>query len=71
MRLNSPVGAAYAAQALHMQRTAYFLAAADPATFFKDQVEKTIFVCVAPKNMLVAAYTARALHMHRRPQCLI
>ena len=54
-----------------MQRTVYFLTAADAATFFKDQVEKSIFVCVAPKNMLVAAYTARALHMHRRPQCLI
>ena len=68
---NSPVGAAYAAPALHMQRTVYFLTAADAATFFKDQVEKSIFVCVAHKNMLVAAYTARALHMHRRPQCLI
>ena len=68
---NSPVGAAYAAPALHMQRNGYFLAAEDAFTFFKDQVEKTIFVCVAAKNMLVAAYTARALHMHRRPQCLI
>ena len=68
---NSPVGAEYASPALHMQRTAYFLAAADAATFFKDQVEKTLFVCLAPKNMIVAAYTARALHMHCRPQCLI